>query len=180
MSTDTHTLIWLFPVAFMFHDFEEIIFWELWLNKHGDEVKRRLPVFLAKRVSTIVGKSTAQASLPIGLIFSLTVLSSLLATEHQTYGFFLLASGGFFIHGFMHVGQAVALRRYIPAVITSAVIVIPYGLMLYGRLIGEGIVNWAGLFIYFLLGAVLMVPFILVMHAVGDYMYTGAVRLLIH
>jgi hypothetical protein len=177
MSTDIHTLIWLFPVAFMFHDFEEIVLWELWLDKHGDEVKRRLPAFLAKRVNTIVGKSTAQAALPIGLIFSLTAMCSFLATDCQTYGPFLLASGVFFIHGFMHVGQAVALRRYIPAVITSAVIVIPYGLVLYWRLTRVGIVDWAGVFIYFLLGAVLMVPFILVMHAVGDYVYTKVTRL---
>jgi hypothetical protein len=179
MSTDIHTLIWLFPVAFMFHDFEEIIFWELWLDKHGDEVKRRLPAFLAKRVDTIVGKSTAQAAFPISLIFSLTVLSAFLATEYQTYGPFLLASGVFFLHGFMHVGQAVAMRRYIPAVITSVGIVIPYGLVLYSRLISAEIVGWTGLLINFLLGVVLTVPFILVMHAVGDYVYTRAVRLLI-
>ena len=180
MSIDTHTLVWLFPVAFMFHDFEEITFWELWLNKHGDEVTRRVPAFLAKQVGVIAGKSTAQCSLSVCLIFSLTVLSSFLATEYDNYSFFLLTSGVFFAHGFMHLGQAIVLRRYVPAVITSALIVIPYGLVLYWRLIGEKIVGLPELFIYFLLGAVLMVPFILVMHKAGDYLYTKAVRLLIH
>jgi hypothetical protein len=179
MSIDTRTLIWLFPVAFMFHDFEEITFWEPWLNKHGDEVKRRVPGFLAKHVAAIVGKSTTQLTLPIFLIFGLTALSSFLAAEFDQYGLFLAASGLFFIHGFMHLGQAIALRRYVPAVITSALIVIPYGLVLFWRLTSEGIVGLAGLFIYFLLGAVLMVPFILVMHTAGEYLYKKAVSLLV-
>ena len=179
MSIDTRTLLWLFPIAFMFHDFEEIIFWELWLNKHGGEIKSRVPPFLAEPVGAIAEKSTAQASLSICLIFSLTVLSSFLAAEYQNYGFFLLASGVFFVHGFMHLGQAVALRRYVPAVITSALIIIPYGLVLYQRLIGERMVDLSGLFISFLLGAVLMLPLILAMHRVGDYVFKKVVKLLI-
>lgn len=179
MSIQTQTLLWLFPVAFMFHDFEEIIFWELWLKKHGDEVKRRVPAFLAKSVGTIVEKTTAQASLPICLIFGLTVLSSFLAAEYGKYGFFLLASGAFFLHGFMHLGQAIALRKYVPAVITSAFIVIPYGLILYWRLIQEEIIGMPGLFIYVLCAVVLTIPLILVMHKVGDYLYKQITRFLI-
>ncbi len=179
MPIDTRTLIWLFPIAFMFHDFEEIIFWELWPKKHGAEVKRRVPAFLAGQVSAIVEKSTAEASFSIFWIFSLTVPSSFLATQYENYGFFLLASGAFFLHGFMHVGQAVVLRKYVPAVITSVLIVIPYGLILYGRLIQEGVVGIPGLFIYFLFGAALTIPLILVMHKAGDYLYKRAVKLLI-
>jgi hypothetical protein len=95
MSIDTHTLIWLFPVAFMFHDFEEILFWELWLRKNGSEIKSRLPAFLSKQAETIMEKSTAQFSFPVLLIFSLTALSSFLAVEYESYGFFLMASGAF-------------------------------------------------------------------------------------
>jgi hypothetical protein len=179
MSIDTHTLLWLFPIAFIFHDFEEIIFWELWLKKNGDAIKSRLPAFLAKRVGTVFEKSTAQASLPICLIFGFTVLASFLATEYEKYGFFLLTSGVFFIHGFMHLGQAVVLRRYVPAVITSALVIIPYGLVLYRRLIEEGIVDISGLFIYFLLAVPLIIPFILVMHKAGDYLYKKTVKFLI-
>ena len=35
------------------------MFWELWLNKHGGEIKSRVPAFLAKQVGTIVEKLTA-------------------------------------------------------------------------------------------------------------------------
>jgi hypothetical protein len=178
MSIDTHTLIWLFPIAFMFHDFEEILFWELWLSKNGAEVRNRVPAFLTGQVDAIVGKSTAQFAFPVLLIFSLTVLSSFLAVEYESYGFFLMASGAFFLHGFMHIGQAIALRRYVPAAITSALIAIPYGLILYGRLIHERIVSVPGLLVYFLLSIVLIVPLILIMHKVGDVLYKKAVELL--
>lgn len=179
MSIDTHTLIWLFPIAFMFHDFEEILFWELWLKKNNYEVKSRIPAFLSKQVDTIVEKSTAQFSFPVLLIFSLTVLSSFLAVEYESYGFFLMASGAFFLHGFMHIGQAIVLRRFVPAVITSALIVIPYGLALYGRLIHTEIINMPGLLVYFLFAVVLILPLILIMHKVGDFMYKKLVSLLI-
>ncbi len=179
MSIDTHTLVWLFPIVFMFHDFEEILLWELWLSKNSSEIKKRVPAFLAKQVDTIVGKSTAQFSFPVFLIFSLTVLSSFLATEYKSYGFFLMASGAFSLHGFMHIGQSIALRRYIPAIFTSALIVVPYGLILYQRLINEGIVDLPRLLIYFVLAVVLIIPLILVMHKAGDYLYKKMVRLLV-
>lgn len=180
MSIDTHTLIWLFPIAFIFHDFEEILFWELWLKKNGADVQSRLPAFLAKQVGTILKKSTAETSFSIFLIFSLTVLASFLAAQYGKYSFFLLASGAFFLHGFMHLGQAIVLRRYVPAVITSVLIVIPYGLILDRRLIHEGMIGITALFIYSILGMALIVPIILVMHKVGEYLYQRAVKLLIN
>jgi hypothetical protein len=179
MAIDTQTLIWLFPIAFIFHDFEEILFWELWLGKHGSEIKARMPAFLAGRVGAILEKSTAQASFSIFLIFCLTVLASFFAAVTGKYGFFLLASGAYFIHGFMHLGQAIVLRKYVPAVITSALVVIPYGVVLFARLIEEGIVTFPGLLIDILLGAILMIPFILAMHAVGDFLFRKAVQFLI-
>ncbi len=183
MSIDMHTLIWLFPIAFMFHDFEEIILGGPWLRKYAGEIeariKNRVPVFLAEQIGAVLDKSATELAFPVGLIFSLTFISSFVAVVYEQYGFFLLASGSFFLHGFMHLGQAIALRKYIPAVISSGLIVIPYGLALYWRLIKDGIVDLPGLLTYYLLAVVLTIPFILVMHKVGDYLYRLTVRFLI-
>ena len=183
MPIYTHTLIWIFPIAFMFHDFEEITLGEPWLRKNAgeikDRIKDRVPAFLANQIGAVLNKSATELAFPVSLIFSLTFISSFLAVEYGKYGFFLLASGAFFLHGFMHLGQAIALRRYVPAVISSVLFVIPYGLVLYWRLIKEGMVEMPGLLIYFLLAVALTIPFILVMHKVGDYLYKKAVRLLI-
>jgi hypothetical protein len=183
MSVDTHTLIWLFPIAFMFHDFEELILGEPWLRKNAgeikDRIKNRIPTLLSEQIGAALDKSASELALPISMIFGLTVLASLLATEYERYGFFLLSSGLFVLHGFMHLGQAIALRRYVPAVISSALIVIPYGLVLYWRLINERIVGMSWVLICLLLAAALAGPFILVMHKVGDYLYKKAIKLLI-
>jgi len=184
MSIDTHTLIWLFPIAFMFHDFEELILFEPWLRKNAgeirDRIKNRVPAFLEKQIEAVLVKSTIEFAIPISLIFGLTSLSSYLAVEYKEYGFFLLASGAFFLHGFLHLGQAIALQRYVPAVISSALIVIPYGLVLYWRLLKEGIIDISGLLVCFLVAMALVIPFILAMHKVGDYLYKKALSLLIN
>ncbi len=183
MPVDTHTLIWLFPIAFMVHDFEEIILGEPWLRKNGAEIKalirKRVPAFPAEQICAALDKSAAEFALAVSLIFPLTFISAFLAVEYQRYGFFLLGSGLFFLHAFMHVGQAIALRRYVPAVITSVLVIIPYGLVLFGRLIDAGIVDVPGLLVDSVLGAVLFVPFVLVVHKAGGYLYKQAVRLLI-
>lgn len=183
MPLTTRTLIWLFPIAFMLHDFEEVILGEPWLKKNAGEVlarlPRRVPAFLTRQIRDVFAKSAGEFALSVGLIFALVSLSAFLALEAGQYAFFLLASGGFFLHGFMHVGQAVLLRRYVPAVITSLVIAIPYGLVLFPRLIQQGVVSLSGLLVYFLLAVVLLGPFIFVIHFVGAFLYKSAIRLLI-
>lgn len=168
----TTTLIWLFPIAFMFHDFEEIIFFEPWLKNNADEIRKRIgnraPAFAVRQIETILVKSTAEFAVPVTLIFSMTGLAAFFAAEYQQYDFLLLASGSFFLHGFMHLGQAIILCRYVPALITSMLVVIPYGLILYARLVSENIVTLPGLLIYFFIAIGLTIPFILVMHWLGD------------
>lgn len=183
MPIDAHTLLWLFPIAFMAHDFEEIILGEPWLRRHGDDIKSRIndrvPAFLAEQMGMVLDKSAAELALPISLVFGLTVLSSFLATAYDDYRLLALWGTAFFGHAFAHLAQAVALQRYVPAIITLAVIVIPYGLILFSRLISEGITDLRVLCVNLLLGGVLGVPFILITHKVGDYLFKRAVRLLI-
>jgi hypothetical protein len=76
----------------------------------------------------------------------------------------------------MHIGQAILLRRYIPAVVTSLFIAIPYGGSLFWRLIVAGIVNISELLIYFLITIVIAVPFMIGMHIAGDYLYKKVIN----
>ena len=183
MSVATHSLTWLFPIVFMFHDFEEIVLGEPRQRKNAGDLRERIktsaPVFLTKQIGAILNKTAAELSFPISLIFALTVLASYLAAAHEAYGFFPLASAAFFLHGFMHLGRAPILRGYVPAAITSAVFVIPSGLILHGRLIHEGTVGASGLLIWFLPASILTVPFMLVTHKAGSFLYEKSVRLLI-
>jgi hypothetical protein len=168
----TPTLIWLFPIAFMLHDFEELIGFEPWLKLHAPEVRAKLqkvlPATLMPRVDAVLAKSTAQFAVPIELIFLLTAISAFVAVEFHSYAFFLAASAAYVLHGLMHIGQAIALRRYVPALATSVLIVLPYGALLYPRLVAEGIVTWPGLLLFGLVGMIAIVPIILGMHWLGE------------
>ncbi|HNT23579.1 MAG TPA: HXXEE domain-containing protein [Anaerolineales bacterium] len=183
MPFDTTTLIWLFPIAFILHDFEEIIFFEPWLKKNATTIMGRLhnrvPAFFEKQLQAIVTKSTPQFALPISLIFTLTSLASFLAAQYAQYSIFLAAVSLFFLHGFMHLGQAIFMRRYIPAVITSLLIVIPYGFLVLGRFLSDGLVDYPALLIYALIGLLAMIPFILVMHRLGEGIYHRLLNFLV-
>mgnify|MGYP000963931264 CR=1 FL=1 len=173
----TTTLIWLFPIAFMLHDFEELIGFEPWLKHHGADVRAKLekilPAVLLPRIDAVLGKSTAQFAVPIALIFLLTAVASFVAVEFQSYGFFLAASAAFTLHGLMHIGQAITMRRYVPALATSMLIVLPYGALLYPRLVADGIVTWPGLLLYGLIGILAILPIILGMHWLGEKLMRG-------
>lgn len=183
MPISTQTLIWLFPIVFMFHDFEELILFEPWLKKNADEIRKRIqgrvPDFVTRQIEAVLVKSTIEFALPISMIFALTALAAFLAAQYQHYGFFLFASGAFFLHGFMHVGQAILLRKYVPALISSVLIVIPYGLVLFPRMFAEGLIDWSSLLLYFAFGMALIVPFILVMHKVGEAFYGKVLKFLL-
>ena len=183
MIFDPYRLICLFPIVFILHDFEELILFEPWLKKNAnviiDRIENKVPAFLEGQLKTVLKKSTTQFALPISLIFILTCISSLLAAEYGRYSFFLLAGSLFFLHGFMHIGQAIFLRRYIPAVITSVLIIIPYGVALFWGLVVSGIIGIPSLLIIFLIAAVIAIPFILLMHIVGEYLYKRAINLLV-
>jgi len=175
MVFDTFFLIRLFPLAFILHDLEQLLFFEPWLKKNAglimERVRPRLPAFLLKQLETVVNESTAQFAFPIGLIFILVCLSSYTAVQYGKYVFFLMAAGLFFMHGFIHIGQAILMRKCIPALITSLVIVLPYGIILFWNMLASRIISLSGLLIYCGVGVIIAVPFILVMHFIGDVLY---------
>jgi hypothetical protein len=177
-------LIWLFPIAFILHDFEELILFEPWLKKNADAIKAlikdRAPHFVERQINVVLGKSSPQFALPICMIFLLTVLSTVLMAEFGISSLFLLASSLYFLHGFMHIGQAILMRRYIPALITSIFVVLPYGILLFWNLLDSHIVNTSELLVYFIISAILAIPFILIMHVVGEYLYKVLMKLVIN
>ena len=55
----------------------------------------------------------------------------------------------------------------------------PFGAVFFPPLVAAGIVNPSSLLGYFVLGAVVMVPFILGMHVLGGLLHTKLVRLFV-
>lgn len=113
------TLIWLFPIVFMIHEFEEIIFMRWWVDKNKEHILFKYPK-LGKQVLGQVGAlSTESFSLIVAeefLIVSLIVVYSAFTSNYDLYTGLILA---FSIHLMTHLIQSIILRSYTPAIITT-------------------------------------------------------------
>lgn len=111
------TMIWLFPVVFIIHDFEEIIMMPTWLAHNSEQLRRRFP-----RLATVLDRypvSSPGFSLSVLLMFMPVALVAFLGADFQMYNLWAGAVLVFGLHFVAHCGQFVAFRGYVPAIITS-------------------------------------------------------------
>lgn len=142
----TH-VIWMFLIVFVLHDLEEIIVVENWLIRHRERLARSIPAFAQKTLQPMLSMSTAQFSVAVTCIFavlSAAVLLTVLTWQAGTYlPFFLVCLHVLFLHVFTHIGQSLLFRTYTPGVVTAVVLVLPYSVYTYCRLLAEGWISWS-------------------------------------
>lgn len=112
-------LIWLFPIVFMFHEFEEIIFMRWWVKKNKEHILKKYPKLGKQVLGQFDVVSTEAFSLIVAeefFIVSFIVVFSALTENYDLYVGLILA---FSIHLLTHLIQFVALRSYTPAIITT-------------------------------------------------------------
>lgn len=160
------TLIWLFPILFIFHDFEEIIMIEKWLNKNSRVIYEKLPRKLADRVIKQFSMSTAQFAVAVLVIFLFVSSSAILANVFGSINFFVICSLVFFLHAFTHIGQSILFRSITPGAFTSVVVIIPYSIVLYNTLLSNEVISWKLIFICLPL-VFLIIPVALIAHWIG-------------
>jgi len=119
------TLIWLFPIAFMLHEFEEILFMKPWIKRNKSTIAARFP-FLAPRFNTFTkGFSTRKFTLVVAEEFVLVSAIAFVAAEWDWYNLFVGVIMAYALHLLTHLVQFVIYRRYIPAIVTT-IITAPY------------------------------------------------------
>lgn len=122
---DIKLLILLLPLVFMFHDFEEIIMFQPWLEKNRDELKRRFPQIdkiLAKNHDHLSTSAFAVAVLhEFFLIAVITCASLYFNSYHWWFGAF----AAFSLHLIVHIGQWIIYGKYVPFIFTS-ILSLPY------------------------------------------------------
>lgn len=116
------TYVWLFPILFIFHDMEEIIGFIPWYQKNK--------ILLEKRFSKICkvyeNVSTEGFALAVFEELLLCILICVISLFTRWYGLWLGGLIGCTIHFVIHIIQSAAIKKYIPALITS-VIALPVG-----------------------------------------------------
>lgn len=166
------TLIWLFPIAFIFHDLEEIIMVEKWLKQNEVKLYKLLPKKMADRIVEQFSMTTAQFSVAVLVIFLFVSTSTILASQYIVGGpfgniyLFTVIQLVFFLHAFTHIGQSILLRSITPGVITSVIIIIPYCSFLFPALFEYGIISWQTIWIS-LPFLILIFPVLFFAHWVG-------------
>ncbi len=112
-------IIWLLPIVFMIHDFEEIIFFKSWISKNKDYLTKKYPKISKRFLLRMENLSTSAFALAVAEEFILLSLITVGSVLFDNYFLWLAAFMGFFIHLFVHLGQRIILKRYIPAVYTT-------------------------------------------------------------
>ena len=169
---DIQTLIWLFPIMFILHDFEEIIMVEKWLNTKSPILYAKLPKKAADRVIKQFSMSTAQFAVAVVVIFFFVSSSTFSASQfvnQEQFGniyIFIIVTLTFFLHAFTHLGQSIFLCSITPGAVTSLIIIIPYSLILYRSLLMNNVITWNNIFIC-LPFCLLIIPLALFAHWVG-------------
>ena len=125
--------IWLLPTIFMFHDMEEIIGMRKWLSGHYDDVVARIPM-ARKLLEPLRDISTARFAAAVyeELIVFIIICLMADATDIPFFdGVWLGAFIGFAVHLMVHLVQAVVVRGYVPALITSLISLPPSAYIIY-------------------------------------------------
>ena len=150
---NVQTLIWLFPIAFVLHDLEEIIMVERWMDKNRHVIYDKLPKKIADKVIKQFSMSTEQFSVAVFVIFIFVSSSTYMASQYINDGplgnmyFFTIMLLIFFIHVFIHVGQSIILRSITPGVITSIVIIFPYSIIMFSSLFENQMITWNTIYV---------------------------------
>lgn len=140
------TLLWLFPITFLLHDFEEILFVELWFKRNYSSASQKVPRFFKKRFHKMSTITAAQFTLPVVLQFIMYIISTYLAVDHHFYSMFLGFNLILLFHVFMHIGQSLFLGVYALGVGTAVTVTLPYSLYLFYRLVVENVIEISTIF----------------------------------
>jgi hypothetical protein len=113
------TIMWLFPIMFMIHDFEEILFMKSWGLRHSAVLDTKMPARLRRLSHSTLDLSTPAFAFAVMLIFFTISIATLICVEYNLYAFWLGMLVVYFLHALIHIFQSLYLRMYVPAVVTS-------------------------------------------------------------
>ncbi|MGM9694406.1 MAG: HXXEE domain-containing protein [Alloprevotella sp.] len=108
------------PVAFLLHDAEEVAVQHRWMVKHGEELQERFPRFrpLLCHLQRLDTKAFALAALEEFAVL-LCATACVLADAPFALELWAALFLAFSLHLLLHLAQAVAVRGYVPGLVTS-------------------------------------------------------------
>lgn len=150
------------PLLFVFHDFEEIIGMRAWTARNAADICQRFPrfAFIFKSTTTTEGFALAVAEEFVLLL----IICGVTFTGIRVFNLLWLGTFiAFSLHLVVHIGQAVVIRKYIPALATS-ILVLPVSIWLIADCIGLFKAEILEIVIYSLVATVAVVANLFLAH----------------
>jgi len=154
--------MWLLPIVFMIHDFEEIIMMKPWAAKNSAEIQRRFPALASRVLPQLNRLSTSSFALAVAEEFVLLSALTYFAVEYELYAVWAGVLLAFFIHLLVHIIQFLLYRNYIPVILTTLItslycVFALYYMNLYNYLDWPDVAQWT-----WISGAVLIINLVFV------------------
>jgi len=127
MMNELILIVYLLPILFMIHDFEEIIFMKLWIKKNRVYLEKKFPVLPEKMFAHAEELSVPAFSLAVLEEFIIISLISITAIWFEYYYIWFALFMAFSIHLVIHLFQWLLIRKYIPAIVTT-ILILPYSI----------------------------------------------------
>lgn len=130
-------IIWLLPILFIFHDFEEILLVEAWIYRNKDYLSNKFPKVSKRMLAHFENISTASFALGVLEEFIIISLITIASSYTKNYLLWIGAFIAFTLHLIIHCLQGLILRKYVPAIATSIIClpiclyIINYSIKLY-------------------------------------------------
>ena len=158
---DIKVMVWLFPVLFIFHDFEEIILIQSWISKNRRYLCDRFPA-LSKRLLPHFDKITT-SSFALGVAEEFILISIITVVSYMTnrYILWLGLFIAFTVHLVIHCFQTLIVRKYVPALITS-IICLPICILIIKNIVN--LFQLDTVVLYSILAVIIMVANLVITH----------------
>lgn len=125
-------IVWMLPIIFMLHDFEEIIMAEVWGKRYKKEINVTWPQRQPFGLNYMHNYQTPTFSIGVEVLFLTFSIISLLSVIFQNYFIWYGAFLGFTLHLiFSHMLFCILFKHYVPGVITSVIFLLPSAWFLY-------------------------------------------------
>jgi len=164
MKIITYTLL---PIIFMIHEFEEMIFLKYWLKKDKDYMLNNFPKIGPKIYSQYNKFTSAGFTLAITEEFVIISLLTYMAIIMQNFYIWFTVFMGFSIHIIIHLIQCIFYRKYIPAVVTS-ILVLPYCIYGFIEYLNNEIYKIEWIIICSIIGIICVIINLKFIHYIGE------------
>lgn len=158
-------IIWFFPILFIIHDFEEIIFIQSWISKNRYYLCEKFPTLSKKLLPHFDNITTASFAFGVAEEFILIIIITIISYKTNWFNLWIGLFIAFTTHLIIHCFQVLIIRKYVPAIVTS-IIVLPICINVIKSIAKMYILNI--IILYSVLGLIIMLVNLYIVHKCMD------------